>query len=147
MSAEAPAAVAVDAPGLEPAASEQAEPKAVNPSLLVRVWSDYALERKREGRNSLHATLTARSVEIVGASRLRFAIVNDVQEKYMREEKPTLLGHLRRELNDPLLELLVEKEEVTNLRPRYTVKDRFDLLAEKNPALHKLREALDLDLG
>ena len=143
----APATVVVDAPGLEPEASEQAAPKAVNPSLLMRVWSDYALERKREGRNSLHATLTARSVEIVGASRLRFAIVNDVQEKYMREEKPTLLGHLRRELNDPVLELLVEKEEVTNLRPRYTVKDRFELLAEKNPALLKLREALDLDLG
>ena len=143
----APATVVVDAPGLEPEASEQAAPKAVNPSLLMRVWSDYALERKREGRNSLHATLTARSVEIVGASRLRFAIVNDVQEKYMREEKPTLLEHLRRELNDPVLELLVEKEEVTNLRPRYTVKDRFELLAEKNPALLKLREALDLDLG
>jgi DNA polymerase III subunit gamma/tau len=73
--------------------------------------------------------------------------VNEVQEKYMREEKPTLLGHLRRELADPILELLVTKEAITNLRPRYTVKDRFDILAEKNPVLLQLREALDLDLG
>lgn len=136
-----------DTPGIEPSADPSAQPKAVNPSLLTRVWNDYALARKREGKNSLHATLTAKEPVITGLSALSFAIVNEVQEKYMREEKPTLLGHLRRELADPILDLQVTKEVITNLRPRYTVKDRFDLLAEKNPALLKLREALDLDLG
>jgi len=140
-------AVPTDTPGIEPSADPSVQPKAVNPSLLTRVWNDYALARKREGKNSLHATLTAREPLITGLSALSFAIVNEVQEKYMREEKPTLLGHLRRELADPILDLQVTKEVITNLRPRYTVKDRFDLLAEKNPALLKLREALDLDLG
>ena len=136
-----------DTPGIEPAADPSIQPKAVNASLLTRVWNDYALARKREGKNSLHATLTAKEPVITGLSALSFAIVNEVQEKYMREEKPTLLGHLRRELADPILDLQVTKEVITNLRPRYTVKDRFELLAEKNPALLKLREALDLDLG
>ena len=136
-----------DTPGIEPAADPSVQPKAVNASLLTRVWNDYALARKREGKNSLHATLTAREPVINGLSSLTFAIVNEVQEKYMREEKPALLGHLRREMNDPLLELTVVKEEVKDLRPRYTTRDRFNILAEKNPALLKLREALDLDLG
>ena len=140
-------AAPTDTPGIEPSADPSVQPKAVNQSLLTRVWNDYALARKREGKNSLHATLTAREPVITGLSALSFAIVNEVQEKYMREEKPTLLGHLRRELADPILDLQVTKEVITNLRPRYTVKDRFDLLAEKNPALYKLREALDLDLG
>ncbi len=140
-------AAPADTPGIEPSADPSVQPKAVNTSLLTRVWNDYALARKREGKNSLHATLTAREPLITGLSALSFAIVNEVQEKYMREEKPTLLGHLRRELADPILDLQVTKEVITNLRPRYTVKDRFDLLAEKNPALLKLREALDLDLG
>ena len=140
-------AAPTDTPGLEPAPDASIQPKAVNQSLLTRVWNDYALARKREGKNSLHATLTAREPLITSLSTLSFAIVNEVQEKYMREEKPTLLGHLRRELADPILDLQVTKEVITNLRPRYTVKDRFDLLAEKNPALLKLREALDLDLG
>ncbi|MBK9759814.1 MAG: DNA polymerase III subunit gamma/tau [Flavobacteriales bacterium] len=136
-----------DAPGLEPAPDSTAQPKAVNQSLLTRLWNDYALARKQEGKNSLHATLTAKEPLITGLSALSFAIVNEVQEKYMREEKPTLLGYLRREMADPILDLQVTKEAITNLRPRYTVKDRFDILAEKNPALLKLREALDLDLG
>ena len=33
------------------------------------------------------------------------------------------------------------------VRPRYTPRDKFMLMAEKNPALLKLREDLDLDLG
>lgn len=140
-------AAPTDTPGIEPSADPSVQPKTVNQSLLTRVWNDYALARKREGKNSLHATLTAKEPVITGLSALSFAIVNEVQEKYMREEKPTLLGHLRRELADPILDLQVTKEVITNLRPRYTVKDRFDLLAEKNPALLKLREALDLDLG
>ncbi len=120
--------------------------KSVNAALLIRVWSDYAMARKREGRNSLHATLAAREPVVAGPSAISFAIVNEVQEKYMREEKPVLLSHLRRELNDPALQLEVVKEEVV-ARPRYTKLDKFTILAEKNPALLKLREELDLDLG
>lgn len=120
--------------------------KEVNPALLLRVWGEYALERKREGKNSLHATLAAHEPEVVGQSAIRFAIVNEVQEKYMREEKPTLLSHLRRALADPALQLDVVKQEV-NVRPRYTKQDRFNIMAERNPALLKLRDALDLDLG
>ena len=54
---------------------------------------------------------------------------------------------LRKELGDPRLELEVVKEAIGDLRPRYTQLDRFRILAEKNPALLKLKDALDLDLG
>ncbi|MBK8498587.1 MAG: DNA polymerase III subunit gamma/tau [Flavobacteriales bacterium] len=120
--------------------------KEVNPSLLARVWSNYALAKKQEGKNSLHATLSAKEPVVIGPSAISFAIVNTVQENYMREEKPTLLGHLRRELADPALQLEVVKEEVVT-KPRYTKQDKFNLMEEKNPALLKLKEALDLDLG
>ena len=118
----------------------------MNPSLLARVWSNYALAKKQEGKNSLHATLSAKEPVVVGPSAISFAIVNSVQENYMREEKPALLGHLRRELADPALQLEVVKEEVVT-KPRYTKQDRFNLMAEKYPALLKLKETLDLDLG
>lgn len=120
--------------------------KEVNQALLAREWTEYALARKREGKNSLHATLAAKAPTVSGPSAITFAIVNDVQEKYMRDEKPTLLSHLRRQLGDPALQLEVVKEAVVT-KPRYTKLDRFNLMAEKNPALLKLRQELDLDLG
>lgn len=136
----------MDAPGTEPTTPD-GPARALNLALLLKTWKDYALARKREGKNSLHATLTAREPMIAGPRAISFSIVNEVQENYMREEKPTLLGHLRRELGDPGLDLQVTKEEMRDLRPRYTPKDKFAILAERNPALLGLRDALDLDLG
>lgn len=120
--------------------------KEVNPALLLKAWGDYAQRQRERGRSSLHATLTAREPKVAGIGRISFPIVNDVQENYLREEKPELLGHLRRALGDPALDLEVVKEEVV-VRPRYTNLDKFKLMAEQNPALLKLNELLDLDLG
>jgi DNA polymerase-3 subunit gamma/tau len=145
----APATVAepvlADQPGTQPGEGETLA-RELNPALLARTWSDYAKARKREGKSSLHATLAANSPVITGPQSISFTIVNTVQENYMREEKAQLLGHLRRQLGMPGLELQVVKQEITDLRPRYTPKDRFAIMAEKNPALLKLREGLDLDL-
>jgi DNA polymerase-3 subunit gamma/tau len=136
----------LDLPGDEPGA-KPAVVRELNQALLLKTWGDYAKARKQEGKSSLHATLVANSPVISGPQAITFTIVNKVQENYMREEKPVLLGHLRRELGIPGLELKVVKQEAKDLKPRFTAKDRFAIMAEKNPELLKLREDLDLDLG
>lgn len=120
--------------------------KAVSPTLLIKAWNDYAAKQKSKGRDSLHATLMAGEPHVLGPGRITFSIVNEVQENYLRTEKPELLGHLRRSLEDPGLELEVVKQEV-KLKPRYTAKDRFKAMAERNPALINFGKTLDLDLG
>ena len=66
--------------------------------------------------------------------------------KFMREEKPEPLGYLRRSMGDPGLELEVRTEVIVS-KPRFTAVEKFKFLAEKNPSLLTLREALDFDLG
>lgn len=136
----------LDQPGNEPGA-KPAQTRELNLALLLKTWGDYAKARKQEGKSSLHATLVANDPAIAGPQAVTFTIVNKVQENYMREEKPVLLGHLRREMGIPGLELEVVKQEAKDLKPRFTAKDRFNIMAEKNPELLKLREDLDLDLG
>ena len=131
----------LDLPGSMPTSTKE-----VNPSLLLRTWSEYAARQKEKGRNSLHATLVAHEPKVAGPGRISFTIVNEVQENYLRAEKPELLGYLRREMGDMGLELEVVKEEVV-LRRRYTPAERFAVMAERNPALIALQRALDLDLG
>ncbi|MBP7154607.1 MAG: DNA polymerase III subunit gamma/tau [Flavobacteriales bacterium] len=130
-----------DEDGSGPASSRE-----VNPALLLKIWRDYAMLQKKNGRDSLHATLLANEPKVSGPGRIAFTIVNKVQENYMREEKPELLGYIRRNLGDPGLELEVIQAEI-KVKPRYTTLDKFKLMAEKNPALLVLREELDLDLG
>ncbi len=137
-----------DQPGDQPMGKSPDGPtRELNQALLLKIWGDYARTLKQQGKSSMHATLIANKPVITGPQTVSFTIVNAVQENYMREEKPALLGHLRRELGVPGLELDVTKQETKDLRPRYTMKDRFMIMAEKNPALLKLREDLDLDLG
>ncbi len=138
---EAAPMVLQDEDGSGPASSKE-----VNPVLLLKIWRDYAMLQKKNGRDSLHATLLANEPEVSGPGRIAFTIVNKVQENYMREEKPELLGYIRRNLGDPGLEVEVIQAEI-KVKPRYTTMDKFKLMAEKNPALLVLREELDLDLG
>jgi DNA polymerase-3 subunit gamma/tau len=130
-----------DVEGVAPASTKE-----INPSLLAKAWREYAQKCKDQGRSSLHATLSAREPVVAGPGKITFAIVNEVQENYLRDEKPELLGFLRRQIGDPGMELEVVKEQVT-VKPRYTAMDRFRLLAEKNPALITLKNEVDLDLG
>jgi len=124
-----------------------ASSKEVNPALLLKVWRDYALKLKQSGRDSLHATLSAREPRPDGPGRVVFNIVNAVQENYMRAEKPELLGYLRRQLGDPAIDLQILVEAPSETSRPVTPLAKFKVLAEKNPALLKLREELDLDLG
>ncbi|MFZ1615731.1 MAG: DNA polymerase III subunit gamma/tau [Flavobacteriales bacterium] len=133
-----------DVPGNEPERDDTK--REINAALLQKSWNDYATARKHEGKNSLHATLTAYQPVITGQRTISLTIVNDVQENYMREERPTLLGYLRREMDMPLLELSVVKAEAKDLRPRYTPRDKFKIMADKNPALLTLRDQLDLEI-
>jgi DNA polymerase-3 subunit gamma/tau len=102
---------------------------------LQKTWNDYAMERKHEGKNSLHATLSANQPVITGQRTISHTIVNNVQENYMREEKPTLLGYLRREMDMPSLELSFVKAEAKDLRPRYTPRDKFNIMGGEEPGV------------
>lgn len=118
----------------------------LNQALLNKVWLDYADEQRAKGRSSLHSTLTDRKPVISGIGAISFAIVNEVQERYLKDEMPELLGYLRRALGEPQLELAVIKEEI-KVQPRATPLERFKIMAEKNPALYVLRDTLKLDLS
>ncbi|MCC6542232.1 MAG: DNA polymerase III subunit gamma/tau [Flavobacteriales bacterium] len=146
------AAVAVEATPGAPLETDSgtdmpASAKEVNPALLLKAWRDYALKQKSNGRDSLHATLMAREPSVSGPGRISFPIVNAVQGNYMRQEKPELLGFLRRAMGDPGLDLEVITEAPSDQARPVTPLAKFKAMAEKNPALLVLREELDLDLG
>ena len=130
-----------------PAAVAAPDARPLSEAAVRMVWKEYAMAKKREGKNSFHATLMWKEPVVTGAHTVQFAIINEVQEKDLREQKAGLVEHLRKELDDPALELSIVKEAVADARPRYTARDRFNIMAEKNPALIGLRDALDLDLG
>lgn len=137
----------------EPAANS--DTTAINPSgqkaepftqqALESAWLKYANEMKTRKAN-LGAALANKMPVLKDSARIEFTINNKALEEAINEDKMTFLGFLRKELNNYSIQLeliMIQTEDKANL---YTATDRYKRLAEKNPEIHKFRQAFDLDI-
>ncbi|MGQ1889754.1 hypothetical protein ACT29H_04860 [Thermophagus sp. OGC60D27] len=91
--------------------------------------------------------LTAHTPRLKGKQVVVFPLQNETQEVELMREKGPLLNFLRRELKNAGVQLEVEYvREEQEPSKAYTAADKYKLLAEKNPVLNKLKDALNLDL-
>lgn len=99
-------------------------------------------------RLALVATMSLGAPELRG-SQVVYAVNNPLQREQMDGLRTEVLVHLKTELKNAQLELHLEmKEQAMEEKKAFlSDKDRYDMMVEKNPALDKLRKALDLDLG
>jgi DNA polymerase III subunit gamma/tau len=119
--------------------------KEFDQAALEAVWENYANELKAK-RANLAASLLSKRPVLKADNIVEFSISNKALEEAINEDKMNFLGFLRKELNNYSIQLnliMVEVDEKANL---YTATDRYKRLAEKNPLIHKFRQAFDLDI-
>lgn len=115
---------------------------------LTELWQNYALKRKMDGKNSLHATLVHQLPMLGDNWQITFPIMNEVQEKDLQQEGPEILEHLRSTFNNYGIELTWKKEEIKVEKKTLTNdQERFERLVQKNPTLLRMKEKLDLHVG
>ncbi|MDC3336997.1 hypothetical protein OAW23_03940 [Flavobacteriales bacterium] len=113
--------------------------------LMVK-WNNYANRIKNVGKTNLHATITGHLPELKPNFIIELKINNSVQEELLQGEKLNFLNYLRKELNNHEIQLktvIISNHKSNN---PYTTRDKYEKLAEKNPALNKLKDLLKLDL-
>lgn len=108
-------------------------------------WNAFANEIKSSGNNNLFITLQ-KSKPNISENVLEMTVNNRVQEHDIHEIKADLLAFLRKRLNNFGIDLQINIAEKKGQNKPYTPMDKFKKLAEKNPALLKLRERFDLDV-
>lgn len=114
---------------------------------LQAKWKSYAYRVQKERRVSMYATLSKRQPELKENYEVVFTIDSSVQQIDLDTERPSLLAYLRKELNNYGLSLTIEMTESEATSMKYlSGRDRFLQMAEKNDALHQLREKLGLDI-
>jgi DNA polymerase-3 subunit gamma/tau len=95
---------------------------------------------------NLHITLTNNKPVLKGDFNVGFVIDNKVQEDEIRRIRGELLGHLRSKLKNDFIQLETEiNSDIKKMKP-YTPSEKFKKLAEKNPAIKKLKDQLDLEI-
>ena len=115
------------------------------PSELVLAWDDFAETLKNKFPH-LYSTLKSSRPALLEDWNISFTIDNKVLEEELTAHKTEMMEFLRTRLNNFRIRLQTSVAEVQKTRKPYTDREKFDLMAEKNPNLKTLRETLDLDI-
>lgn len=113
---------------------------------MIKYWNEYASLIKKD-KPEFSSTLTNGVPSLNENGVIEFKINNIIQEEKFRNEKVDLLGFLKNSLKNTSIiinTILIESNE-KSLRP-YSNPEKFKAMAEKNPALLKLKQQLDLDI-
>jgi len=112
---------------------------------LLEFWDEFA-EKLRQDSPHLHSILKKNRPLLSEEFRILFDIDNKLLEQELNQHKTELLTLLRSRLNNHRISLQTRViENQKDLKP-YTDKEKFERMAEKNPALRSLREQLDLEI-
>lgn len=129
--------------GISP--TESAPIEVLNLENLQRAWYAFAEKRNIEVNSTTENIALRRAFKLNGHT-IEIALDNDPQLEAIQGMRYDLIGFLKSRFNEPKLEILprVAPQEVDRLP--YTPAEKFNYLAEKNPELIKLKQALGLDI-
>ncbi|QDK82712.1 DNA polymerase III subunit gamma/tau [Spirosoma sp. KCTC 42546] len=112
---------------------------------LQAAWQAFAKLRREKSDITTEQVVLNRDL-ILDGTTIHLKLDNTLQVDFLTELKPDLLGYLRTELQNSQIKLehQVVVQEVKKMI--YSSQDKYNYLAEKNPALHELRKVLNLEV-
>jgi DNA polymerase-3 subunit gamma/tau len=112
---------------------------------LFRYWDEYAEKLKNDSPH-LYSTLKSSRPVVEDDWVIGFSIDNKVMDDELTVKKTEMMEFLRNNLNNFKIQLHTRIAETQKTLKPYTDKEKFELMATKNPALKNLREELDLEI-
>jgi len=121
--------------------------KSFTPEELFRAWNDFGALLNTQGKMAMSAAMLKRPPEIRNGHELVFILDHAALEKELAEVRFDILAYLRSTLSNPSIQLnsMVSKPSGEE-RKAYTPQEKFKRMAEKNPAIHELKDQLGLDI-
>lgn len=112
---------------------------------LQRLWYEFSQMRLKAGNSTTEQITLNREFQLNGTT-IEIALDNDHQLDAVANARYELLGFLKARLDAPKLDInpRVAPQEVNRLP--YTPAEKFNYMAEKNPFLLELKQALGLDV-
>lgn len=134
----------VAAPEIKPLAANSSAQE-LNLENLQMAWYEFAENRRIQKNSTTEEIALRREFKLVDHS-IEIALDNDHQLDAIQGMRYDLLGFLKARFNTPKLDInpRVAPQEVNRLP--YTPAEKFNYLAEKNPQLLELKQALGLDV-
>ncbi len=112
---------------------------------LQEKWMWFAKNRLQQNDSATEQMVLNRALVLDGTT-IHLTLDNTLQVGYLTEVKPDLLGYLRTELQNSQIQLEHKVTVQDTKKMIYSSQDKYNFLAEKNPALHELRKVLNLEV-
>jgi len=112
---------------------------------LYEFWGEFAKKRKVE-RDSVTEELIFNRDFTMDGQIIRIPLDNDLQKEAMTAIRNELIQYLRERLDAPSLSLDFPVNQQETKKVAYTDKEKFAVMAEKNPHLLELQQLLGLDI-
>lgn len=110
-----------------------------------KAWLKFAVHYK-SANPDYYITLTSHMPVLKEDYIIELTIDNKVQDKEITDRKLDILSFLRKELNNYSVQLqTVINKNPENAKP-FTPQEKFKKMAEKNPAIKKLKNEFDLEI-
>ena len=112
---------------------------------LIEKW--HLFSDKMGNKPRIFNTLTSKDPKLEEDNTVSFIIDNNLQEEKINEIKNELIGFLKTELRNSLIELkliISDKEKENN--KLYTAEDKYKHMLSKNEKLNNLKQEFNLDL-
>ncbi len=127
------------------AVSDSTKKEALTLANLQRFWYEFSQKRLLAGNSTTEQITLNREIQL-NETTIEIALDNDHQQDAVMNVRYELLGFLKSRLDAPKLDInpRVAPQEVNRLP--YTPAEKFNFMAEKNPYLLELKQALGLDV-
>ena len=116
---------------------------------LKKAWSDY-IARLKEARNPAAQPFELAVLRIKDENTFEAITANNIEQKFIEQERNTLFHFLQLQLQNRLLQFSVIVEENADDRPKIeltlTAKEQFQKMADQYPLVKELKDRIRLEL-
>ncbi|MBO0931763.1 DNA polymerase III subunit gamma/tau [Fibrella aquatilis] len=112
---------------------------------LQKAWRDFAVLRHKQTDMASEQIILNRGFDLTGTT-VKIQLDNHIQADLFTSLLPDMLAYLRQTLSNWQLQIEHEVVMVETKKMLYSPQDKYNHLADKNPALHQLRQALGLEV-
>ena len=118
----------------------------VDAKSLEQVIQNYIARLESEGKISLSVIYKVAGIQLLPENEIEFTFSNKHESEMFSEDKINILPYLRKSLNNVKMNTIIKVMEQKESRKIFTVEEKFNAMAERNPVLIELKNALGLEL-
>ena len=112
---------------------------------MRKLWKKYYNHLIKTGEKIIASIVNADTPKIKG-NNIHLVFPSPLMKEQLERAKGPLLKHLRENLNNYKINLVIDVNEEVTKKFAYTPQEKFLKLRDKNPAIDLLKNIFDLDL-